>query len=121
MKSIRKNFSKKMQGLFLLALVYLLFYCITSMAGINCIWRYIFGIPCPGCGFTRSVIAMISLDFREAWKYHPMFWSSIYLGLFFLKDGTVFKNKRINTGCMFLFIAGIIGTWIVRIVTGSFF
>ena len=29
------------------------------------------GIPCPGCGMTRALFRLLSLDFAGAWYYHP--------------------------------------------------
>ena len=30
------------------------------------------GIPCPGCGMTRALLRLLSLDFAGAWYYHPL-------------------------------------------------
>jgi len=38
------------------------------------------GIPCPGCGLTRSLSCAIRGLFLESWQYHPM--GMLILGLF---------------------------------------
>jgi hypothetical protein len=33
----------------------------------------VFGIPCPGCGLSRAVLAALQGDFAGAFHYHPLF------------------------------------------------
>ena len=40
---------------------------------IKCLIKTSIGIPCPGCGMTRAWIEAISLNFHEAFKFHPLF------------------------------------------------
>lgn len=39
----------------------------------TCIFKVIFGLPCPGCGLSRSFGAVFRLDFAEALRWHPLF------------------------------------------------
>ena len=36
-----------------------------------CLFRAVTGLPCPGCGITRGVIAIARGDFRKAWHRNP--------------------------------------------------
>jgi hypothetical protein len=36
-----------------------------------CVAQALFGIPCPGCGITRSVLALLAGDVRQAWLHNP--------------------------------------------------
>lgn len=47
----------------------------TSLPG-TCTFRKLTGVPCPGCGLTRSFISMGHGRIAEAWRYNPA-------GLFF--------------------------------------
>lgn len=38
---------------------------------IGCPIRFLSGIPCPGCGLTRSLAALLSGDFRTSFAFHP--------------------------------------------------
>ncbi len=44
-----------------------------SMTGIGCPIRFLFGIPCPGCGTTRACAAALHGDFIEALRWQPLF------------------------------------------------
>lgn len=51
--------------LFMMGAVFLLYF-------YRCPFRYILGIPCPGCGMTRALYAMVRFRFADAWRYHPL-------------------------------------------------
>lgn len=36
-----------------------------------CLWRAVFGVPCPGCGMTRAFVALACGDFHAAWRFNP--------------------------------------------------
>lgn len=73
-------------------------YLISSVSGIGCIWRHFFGIQCPGCGFTRSILCALHLDFTSAFHFHPMFWSFPFMGIYFLIGDRV--KSRLFDGFM---------------------
>lgn len=41
----------------------------------KCPFNYFLNIPCPGCGITRAYLAAFSLNFRQAFEYHPLFFT----------------------------------------------
>jgi hypothetical protein len=42
------------------------------ISGTSCIWRATLGLPCPGCGLTRSVLALLAGDWLRSWQMHPL-------------------------------------------------
>ena len=42
--------------------------------GSICLIRGLTGIPCPSCGMSRAIIAVINGDIINAFKFHPLFW-----------------------------------------------
>lgn len=108
----------KRKNKYIIIPIYIISYCISYFTGIMCIWRYWLGIPCPGCGFTRAVFSMFKLDFKQAWHYHPMYWSSFVIVVYFVFEGDVFKNKIVNFLIVYGILFGFILTWIVRINKG---
>jgi hypothetical protein len=45
---------------------------VTGIPGPPCLFRALYGIPCPGCGLTRSLLALWHGDLRAAVLYHPL-------------------------------------------------
>jgi hypothetical protein len=58
------------------AAVCLPFACQVLEAGwapaVPCLWRSAFGVPCPGCGFTRSVCALMHGSALDSLQWHPL-------------------------------------------------
>ena len=44
----------------------------TNGGGIPCIWRTLTGYPCPGCGLTRALGSISTLDFNSALHFNPI-------------------------------------------------
>lgn len=103
---------------YILIPIYFVLYLISHFTGIRCIWKTLFKIVCPGCGYTRAVLNMYRLDLSEAWKYHPMFWSSFIIVAYFVFEGEVFKNKIVNRVIGWLIIIGFLVVWVSRLING---
>lgn len=56
--------------LFCLAMAVL--YAVLNLAGIGCPIRFLTGISCPGCGMTRAMWQLLTLDLSAALEYHPL-------------------------------------------------
>lgn len=93
----------------------LLLAALMSLSGTGCLIRRFAGIRCPGCGMTSALKAVFCLDFKQAFKHHPMVWSLPFLVLYFLYDGRLFKNKTINAAVLCLILAGFLAVWIYRL------
>lgn len=37
-----------------------------------CLFRNLFGRPCPGCGMTRAFFSLLHGDFAAAWEYNRL-------------------------------------------------
>ena len=101
----------------LITLSLLLAVIILKLAGAECFFLSLTGIPCPGCGMTRAVISAVSADFVSAFSHHAMFWSLPVLYLYFLTDGRLFKNKALNTLVFILIAVGFGIVWVTKIVS----
>jgi hypothetical protein len=83
---------------------------------IPCPFKYLTGIDCPGCGFQRSVLALLQGDLHDSFALYPpaiplliFFIYGIADGLFKLDNskGTVKKTGFIVAGCIVLVSYGI--------------
>ena len=63
---------KKLRDLLVIACGLVAYCAIAVIAGIPCPIKWLTGISCPGCGMTRSVLALLRLDFSAALQLHPL-------------------------------------------------
>ena len=76
---------------------------------IPCPVRWLLGVPCPTCGMTRSALALLLLDFRTSFYYHPL---TVPFGIFMLfvifKDFFNLSKKTVNiiiiSGAVIIFL-----------------
>lgn len=49
-----------------------------------CMMRILVGIPCPGCGMTRALIALMHGDVAQSLQYHPLLicWILFFVWMF---------------------------------------
>ena len=50
----------------------------------KCVFRKLFGIFCAGCGTTRMIKSMFTLNFYQAFRYNPFMFILTILGLIYL-------------------------------------
>ena len=63
---------------------------------ISCPFRYFVGIPCPSCGVTRSLWALMNFDISLSLFYNPMTVLIILLFLFAMHKDLLCKAKISN-------------------------
>lgn len=69
---------------------------VTGKFHMECLFKKIFHISCPGCGLTRAFISIINLDFISAFKYNiigiPLFICIIIYSIILVYDVITGKN-----------------------------
>ncbi len=81
----------------------------------GCVFYHLTGIPCPGCGLTRSYLAAIRFDFVEAFRMHPLWPVTVPVLLWAVwKNGVFFQDCRKNL--IFTVLLGLvyIGVYLLR-------
>lgn len=51
----------------LIGIIYLIWYRLTHL-GIPCVFHMVTGLYCPGCGVTRMFLALLNIEFAEAFR-----------------------------------------------------
>jgi hypothetical protein len=76
-------------GLGALALILVTAALPSQGAGIPiCVFRHLTGLPCPGCGLTRSFSCILHGNFASGYDYHPF--GYLLLPLFMMTAATLF-------------------------------
>ena len=57
-----------------LSIIFLFIKKFWEITGSICLIRGLTGVPCPSCGMSRAIIAVINGDIINAFKFHPLFW-----------------------------------------------
>lgn len=91
-----------------------------SRSSTSCVYQNIFGIPCPGCGMTRSYKAFLHADFEQAFYYHPLF---LLVPIVIILVGYQFyliKKKRRHSGwiegILFVIVILFIAVYVYRMI-----
>ena len=68
-----KNSNKKVLTIGLLLFLLVIYKVVNYFTGLGipCLFYTITGWYCPGCGVTRMLFSMITLDFYQAFRYNP--------------------------------------------------
>lgn len=85
---------------------------------IPCPIKYITGTSCAGCGMSRAIISALTLDFANAFAYHPL-WIVIIPAILVIVMLSA-KGKSKAAGIVFYCLAGLfLAVWIIRLATGD--
>ena len=77
------------------------------------------GIPCPTCGVTRAILALIQLDFKSYFEYNAMaFFLVIAVALAACRKHIV-KGKRIIDGYIYIVLAINAIYYVIRLICQS--
>lgn len=92
-------------------IIFIFYYVLVELidSGTRCVSKNLFGIPCPGCGMTRSYLHVLEGDFKAAYFDHPLFFTLpiiIIITALLFKKSLSKKLYRILNGIL-LFIAGL--------------
>ena len=97
MKDIFCAIIKKKREIAYLTLCIALYFTITSLLDITCLIKHFSGVSCPGCGMTRAVKALLTLNFSKAFYYHPLVFLLIPIAvvLLVLTVKKMYKTRRV--------------------------
>lgn len=97
LKAYKVNINKKNILLIIGFIVLLIGYIkILMLLNYKCIIHEMFGIYCPGCGGTRMIISFIHLDFYQAFRWNPLLFILLIIGIIYLIiDIIVYFRKKV--------------------------
>ncbi len=98
-----------------ITVILLAYTVILYFADFGCPILKLTGLRCLGCGMTRAYICLIKLDFTGAFGCHFMFWAVPIMYWCFLRDGIMFKQKKLNITFYVMLSIGFIINWIYHL------
>ena len=104
-------------GLLVIGALFTGAYVCASLLGWGCPLQHFTGIPCPGCGMSRALFALLRLDFGAALRWHPMIYVQPPVALYTLFGkkpllGSKTRERVLLWGTLVLWAA----VWIVRLI-----
>lgn len=106
----------KLKNLGIFTLTVLLYIAFMTITGIGCPIRWFTGISCPGCGMSRAFMALLRLDFADAFRYHPMIYPLlIFIPYYFLGSEKTPRRRKLKKILLAVMIIMIFFVWIFRI------
>jgi hypothetical protein len=93
-----------------------------------CIFKNLTGLPCPGCGLTRSMTAAVRGNLSQSWMFHRLgFVTTFYILIQFLLNLMILTvspwrerlqkiGRYLNNGLVFLGILFVLN-WVVNLVS----
>ncbi len=103
-----ERFRRGLNGLLVLLILGALAYASALLFGWNCPIKYLTGVPCPGCGLSRALAALLRLDFRTALRFHPMVFVLPPVVLYALFGKSRFSAPKTSSACC----CGALSCWI---------
>lgn len=83
----------------------------------GCPFRLLFGISCPGCGMTRALFSLLTLDFGNAFEMHPLVFLLPLAVLIYFKRRSIPK-KVMTALCVFALII-LFAVYCIRMAQGG--
>ncbi len=85
-----------------------------------CYFRNITGLPCPGCGMTRSFLYILQGEFVQAWEMHPFAYGWIvFAGIFFVDRYVIGKKEVLWHVALIVLCIGMLVFYVYRLFTGG--
>lgn len=81
----------------------------------GCLFQRFLHLPCPGCGMTRAFKSVLMLDWKDAFRYHPMVFSLPLVTGYILKNGRLFRHKGINDCILALIGIGFLINYAIKL------
>ncbi|WP_054742811.1 DUF2752 domain-containing protein [Cellulosilyticum ruminicola] len=86
---------KRLRILGMMILCALVYIVIQSLWPIGCPIKYLWHIPCPGCGMTRAWRSVMHGDLKTAFYFHPLFFTVPFMaGMLIWEDLFTIRLKK---------------------------
>lgn len=114
-KAILRDWKGYRTGLLMVAAIMV---AVTLLGHGLCPSRELVGLPCPGCGLTRSILLILQGRFVESWQLQPFGYAWLVLAVIFILDRYVLESRQqMWKGLLVLICIGMVALYGYRMVT----
>lgn len=113
--AIRRDWDSYKTGLLMAAVI---------MAGVSllghglCPSKELVGLPCPGCGLTRSILLILRGRFAESWQLQPFGYAWLVLAVVFIVDRYILETQqKFWVGMLVVICIGMVALYSYRMIT----
>lgn len=113
--AVRRDWNSYKTGLIIVAFI---------MAGASllghglCPSKELVGLPCPGCGLTRSILLILQGKFAESWQLQPFGYAWLALAAVFILDRYILETRQqLWVGLLVVICIGMIALYVWRMAT----
>lgn len=92
----------------------LAFIILCRITGINCPFARIFGTPCPTCGVSRALGALLRFDINDYFRFQP-FAVPLTLVAWIIPHMSLFRRKKLLRSVSFTVLVGNVLFYIARL------
>ncbi len=86
--------------------------------GVTCPFKMIFKIPCPTCGVTRALLALLRGDIASYMKFNPMA-LPLFVSVAVMLNSDVFKKPKGVIVLSIITVSVSLVIYILRFITGT--
>ena len=90
---------------------------------LNCIFKSLFGMPCPTCGYSTAIGCVLSGDFSRSFLHNPgwIFWVFLLALLVYVGMKSVLTGKQavIPRGIILPLAILVMLTWVAKFIIGA--
>lgn len=114
-RAVRRDWDSYKTGLIVVAVIM----AVVSLLGHGlCPSRELLGLPCPGCGLTRSILLILRGQWAESWQLQPFGYAWLALAMVFILDRYVFETRqRLWMGLLTVICIGMVVLYGYRMAT----
>ncbi len=114
-RAIRRDWDSYKTGLLMAAGIVL---GVSLLGHGLCPSRELLGLPCPGCGLTRSILLIFRGRFAESWQLQPFGYAWLALAAVFVLDRYVLESRqKLWKGLLVMICIGMVALYGYRMVT----
>jgi len=79
-----------------------------------CPFERFFGIPCPGCGMTRALFALLRLDWRQSLTLNPMLVPTVVFAAVCIFAWARRRRNLLNSRAGLIYGCAMLAAWAIR-------